>query len=525
MKKFQSNLLLGFITFLMTFLSQRGFYFIKNLSFEVPLQNSIVAFLLFFILSFISQKKVRFLLLNFLIILNFIQMVHLEYFGTKIFPFEIYLFFIEQGEIIGALKEELYHFIYPFIFTIIPLIIIYVFNHKLSDKLIKNKYLFYFFILYLVYNPARTFITGNNWGRQPSAQEFDGMNVYLSTSYFLGRILPEKLSSPQPKGEPFKITFTRGNPKSNTIVFVLGESLSSNHLSLFKYERETTPFLKSMKDNKNFYYLEGISSGVSTDVSVAFLINNTFGRFGKNVIIKGNQCLFKLAKDQGYTTHFYSSQSAEQLRYISNSICPKYIDHYASLNDLDKNIKDPNAADDDILLSKFKDIDLSGKHFIVLHQRGSHAPHNLRYKKEIFKINDGDPRINHYDNSVFEFDSFMEKLFNLFNSKSVKGALVYSSDHGEGMGEMGAFGHGQLVDTSFQIPILIYNNVDSKENTLPMKPTHLNLSLYISHLLGYETSPRFNEIIKSYEILGNDIDGMAGFLELEMKEDSYVIKK
>ncbi len=87
---------------------------------------------------------------------------------------------------------------------------------------------------------------------------------------------------------------------------------------------------------------------------------------------------------QGFSTSFFSAQSEQQLRYIKASICPKYIDSIKSLDDIDPNIADSNAADDLVLIEELKKLNISkkSKQFIVLHQRGTHGPFNLRYPKE-----------------------------------------------------------------------------------------------------------------------------------------------
>jgi glucan phosphoethanolaminetransferase (alkaline phosphatase superfamily) len=261
-------------------------------------------------------------------------------------------------------------------------------------------------------------------------------------------------------------------------------------------------------------------------------MNNTFGLGGASRVIKADRCLFKLAKNNGFKTFFYSAQSSQQLRYIINSLCPKYIDDYKSFIDITKETQDENAVNDHDLLDQVEKIDLTqGRNFIVLHHRGSHSPIGLRFNKEshIFKNSAQDigkaSVINNYDNSTFHLDLFFKKLFEKIKDKK-KTIVLYASDHGEGVGQDNIWGHGMLKKISMDIPVIGYSqNKDFKIklDQLGEIPTHLNLTLLLSNLLGYKTSIPFNSRV-NYRVLGNDLNGFAGWADIIPKEDNYVLK-
>lgn len=514
-----NNFYLSVLIFVITFMGEALFNFIVEMDSLVPLEKYIGLYIFLFLISFIKNQKIRLSLFLFIPILAYFQMLHIKFYGMPVYPSAIYLMFTEVGEIFGTLKEEISLFFVPTMITV-PTLALITYLNKGFSKLKSIPYFQYLFIFYLVYNPARTYLTGNTWGRQPSTQELMGMNIYLSSSYFLGRILPAKLSFNQKElSKKHDFVLKKKAPFSGNIILVLGESLSANHLSLFGHKRKTTPYLDSIRDDSSFYSAKGISSGVSTDVAVAFFMNNTFGLNGQNDVFNGNKCLFKLASESNFQTSFYSSQSQQQLRYITNSICPAFINDYKNLEMIDPELSDSNAADDLKLLnnldSKLKDTN----QFIVLHQRGSHGPYNLRYPKEsaTFKIlgNYQKDRINHYHNSIIEFDKFMKKLIVQVRKSEFPTVILYISDHGEGLGEQGVWGHAALKEPSFTIPVLAYYHKTNRED-LGIKPTHLDISLYLSSLLGYESDMKFP--IKNYQILGNDMDGFAGYLDIEIND-------
>lgn len=526
--RIQNNIILTVLFFGLTSLSQVVFYtYHESLTLNLPFEKFMGLLIILFIFSFIRRPIWRFIAMGFILILSFFQMVHLQYYGLPVYPSEIYLLFSEFGEVVGTLKESMGIFLLPILLTVPSLIILWYCNKNFPSK-ISNRFLHYFFIFYLVYNPIRTYMTGNTWGRQPSTQELDGMNIYLSISYFLGKILPNKLTKKELSNQvnhSVKLEQEKDKLKPRNIIVILGESLSSNHLSLMGYRRKTTPFLDSLKDNKNFIYRRGISSGVSTDISVAFFMNNTFGINGNRSVFSGENCLFNLAKKSNFKTYFYSTQSQEQLRYITNSICPKYIDHYKSLEDIDPNLSDANAVNDHKLFPLLENIDFEkGNQFIILHQRGSHSPYNLRFTKDsdIFYGKMGtskDDSVNHYDNSIYHNDLFFKELISMVDTLKVPTSVFIVSDHGEGMGENGVWGHGMLKKEAFEIPVLYYTNSDeeikSYAKSLQKNPTHLNISLLISKALGFNANIDLTKTPDHYQILGNDMDGFAGFLNLE----------
>jgi len=374
--------------------------------------------------------------------------------------------------------------------------------------------------LYFLYNPIRTMITGNTWGRQPTTQEFHGMNTYLSLSYFLGKIAPSKiLKNNKTNTENLYGDLLTFKPKSESdyknIVIILGESLTPSHMELFGYERETTPFLVGQKENPDFYFTKAVSGGVSTDVSVAFFMNATYGTSGQKIISRGERCFFKLAKNNFRSTYFYSIQSQQQLRYITPYICPDFIEDYRSLDQIAPDVPDVNGASDKQLLPLLSEVlKKDGEKFIVLHMRGSHSPYSLRYSPESKKFTGGDSRIDEYDNSVVEFDSFMKEAIERVGPHFKDTLLIYLSDHGEGLGEEGVWGHGPLLKPSYVIPFIVYGK-DAKDVTAKAFKsnefiTNFNISLFIYDLMGLNPSIKPHQVVPDFQVYGNDLDGFAG---------------
>jgi len=516
-KKLPRHIALAALFFTLTITQQVLFYYVKGFPIVWLTTGKYLGTFAFFVAAtFIRQDSLRFIFLSFVFLVNAFQMGHLSYFGTQLLPNEIFLFISQFHEVQGTLLVEAEHVFLPLLFTAVPAVIGFFAIRKTND-LYGSKILGILFCLYFFYNPARTFVTGNTWGRQPSTEELAGMNVYLSFSYFLGRILPQKFFRGSSTGETnTSSSFTladAGESHWDHVVFILGESLTPNHMSLFGYERPTTPFLLSQVKNPNFLYRRGLSGGVSTDIAVAFFLNMGFGEAGIVKAAKGKHCLFKLAKAKKFSTHFLSTQSAKQLRYIAPYLCASSLDDYRSLEDISPGFADELSGDDKVLLPELeKLIRFKERQFIVLHQRGSHAPWERRSRPENHKF-PHDSKVNYYDNSVLEFDLFMSRLDELIRRSDKKILMVYISDHGEALGENGKWGHGTLSRPAFEVPVLIMSHnralpLIAKE--LPHNVPHFNVSLLLAQELGHTPSAPVSEPPKDYVIYGNDIDGFAG---------------
>ena len=313
------------------------------------------------------------------------------------------------------------------------------------------------------------------------------------------------------------------------IILVMGESQTPWQMGLFKDNLKTTPFLLSLKVDPRFITRVGYSSAVSSDVSLALLFNNTYGVGSTARVSKGESCLFDFAKKGNFKTYYFSTQSKQHLRYIINTLCPHRIDEKKIWEDLaEAKGTDEDASDDMWLLNYLPQ--RNDKSFIVLHQRGGHAPYHKRYQVEdkVYepKGNIQKQRLAHYRNSVVRFDRFFKTLIEKVKKENKPTLIIYASDHGEGFGEEGAYGHASLKKVAAEIPIFIYahelDHLLPTFKSLPNNPTHLNVSLLLSSLFGFENEVLWNHSLPTYKVLGNDMDGFAGGMILNFKDEKLI---
>ncbi len=481
-------------------------------------------FALYFLISFLVSHKTK--ILSFSVVLSFslIQMMHFAFFGAWIFPHEIYLFFTHSFETFETFFRVLNIVFIPLAILIPSWFIIYVMNRITHHKSVKLKYMGIFIIVSLLFFPIRAYVTGHTEGRVPSHLTHSARNMFATLSYFLGAVLPTKLS-----GRDSTLTYpisdmpakVSENPEMN-VVLIVGESLSPNHMSLFGYPRETTPRLDKLKNDPDFFYARALSLGVNTDVAIPSFINMIPRPNGIDQIISGNSCLFRLAKENNLETYFISAQSQQALRYIYNYLCPKYVDHYLNASTIDEENGYFKNALDGVLLDELKRVDLTKNNFIVLHMSGSHSPYENKYPKAFEKfpytdeIDKKKKILNAYDNSVTYSDYIIASVIDYLKAHSDKPTyFFYVSDHGQAAGEKGRYGHGHLFEEAMLIPFLYYtiNNDGTKQYAAIKIFTQLNIGQAIGRRLGYQCQA--DDRNTTFYVNGSDISGMAGYATVD----------
>lgn len=490
-------------------------------------------------LLIISMIKTRAIFITYLVISLFVwfQIVHFSYFGTWIFPLEYMLFFTKFRETFDTFRTVTQIAIIPTIMIILLLVIIYFLLKKNEEKRVKIPYLSYILIVAIFFMPISLYIKDNSRkGHRPSVEYYPLKNIYLSVSHLFSIILPKKfLSHYSGLEQPVVPTpnLVLNNPDIN-IVIIMGESANRNFMSLYGYNIKSTPYLDSLKSDKNFIYKDAISSGVVTDVAIPNFFNMIKQPDGVLQAISTNTCLFKMAKENGFQTYFYSAQAQKQLSQLKSYLCTKWIDEYIDGTSLTKDIDTP--ALDEFLITKIDDIDFSKPNFITLHQRTSHSPSKDTFPKafEFYnKENVGDKKMDQnaidYINSLRYTDYIIENIIKKISEKTTRPTyFIFTSDHSTII-DKNVHGHGRLdYDSVWQIPFIIYgiNNPISLADNFQNFPyiSHYQIGNLVSYLLGYEKSYKYFNTKEDYFVCGADISGFDGVLKISLDEDNNLIK-
>jgi glucan phosphoethanolaminetransferase (alkaline phosphatase superfamily) len=293
----------------------------------------------------------------------------------------------------------------------------------------------------------------------PTAVNPSLVNSINSYSLYFGVLLPEKLLGNRPEKvfPPYEIKEKNIPSAPVTVVLVMGESLTPNHMSLFGYARPTTPVLEALSKNSSFVANRGYSAANATRSSLPMFYTLQYHPLDEERLRRQDSNLFLLAKRHGFSTYYLSAQNSNCLNGVNLSSIDTMVT-YDTRSDLFDREKDEG------LLQLIREIKPGGKKFIVVHQRNVHLPYatNTEHRPDFQRyptanLTFAEASINAYDNAVLYADYLYGEVIKEVRKKT-EGPLYifFTSDHGEELGENGHWAHDQLDLISPAVPIMFY---------------------------------------------------------------------
>lgn len=240
------------------------------------------------------------------------------------------------------------------------------------------------------------------------------------------------------------VTSTR---KPKLMVFVVGETVRSDHLGLNGYHRNTTPLLSKADD---LYSFKNVTScGTSTAYSVPCMFSYADQETYDMDLAKYNENVLDTLQKQGVNVVWRDNNSSS--KGVADRVTMQDF-KTAEINPVcDVECRDIGMLDGlDALVQPKQDT------LIVMHQMGNHGPaYYKRYPKEfeVFKPVcqsselskcDNESVINGYDNAILYTDFFLNSVIDALKDyeQAYDVMMVYVSDHGESLGENNVYLHG-----------------------------------------------------------------------------------
>jgi len=256
--------------------------------------------------------------------------------------------------------------------------------------------------------------------------------------------------------------------KQQLFVLIIGESASRNHMSLYRYRKETNPKLEKRNDILVF---DDVVSPYSNTVETVMSMMTESGIENKKPFHESKD-LIDVFHSMGFKTYWISNQPplgwAESL---ISSIGAK-ADNTKFVNVLNNSTyeSDLKKSLDEKLFEPFSNAldDKAPKKFIILHLMGNHILYNKRYpeKFDIFKgETEKRKMIAEYDNSILYNDFVIDSLFDMLKRNSIKNtnqksSAIYLSDHGENVYDdddiLGHYVVETIPKVNVEIPFLVW---------------------------------------------------------------------
>ncbi len=260
-------------------------------------------------------------------------------------------------------------------------------------------------------------------------------------------------------------------------VMVIGETSRAVNWQLCGYSRPTNKCLSSREGV--VFNRKAFSESNTTHKSVPMLMSGvTASDFDSIGRVKSVITAFREA---GYRTMFVSNQAPNH----------SYTQFFGE--EADRVVYVPDSLghhpyDDEMLVEVERALadTLYNKHFIVLHSYGSHFKYMERYPSgygsfkpdECSEVTEESRQvlINAYDNTIEYTDMWLDRLMGMIEATGWKGAVVYSSDHGEDIldDSRKRFLHASPTPTYYQLHVAMLSWLSSSYiDEYPDKYKHL----------------------------------------------------
>ena len=223
-------------------------------------------------------------------------------------------------------------------------------------------------------------------------------------------------------------------------ILVIGESETRDHMSVYGYSKDTTPWLTSLSDKNEKTGLVLFQNAYSNHthtvpaLTYALSVKNQYN----TVPLKNAYSIMEVAKAAGYTTYWISNQ----IKYgvwdtpVAEIACTA--DHEIWLNG-NVGISLATQYYDEKIVEELSNLKIreDANVFIVCHLMGSHGYYHDRYPAEFNRFKCKQERTGYneivatYDNTVYYTDYLLKNIFKFASSQPSFKGMVYLSDHGE----------------------------------------------------------------------------------------------
>ncbi len=267
------------------------------------------------------------------------------------------------------------------------------------------------------------------------------------------------------------------NSKGKLFVVIIGESTTSNNMSLYGYHRNTNPLLSKIENLSVYHDVISPHAGTTASICKSLTMDNYEG--GNN---KGS--IMQLLNAKGFETYWVSNQqpvgfAETEITKVIYSVKNKF--YLNTGNSEDKHLFD------EVVFGKVNEVinNTNENQVLFVHLQGTHFFYKNRYP-ETFNVFEGisinrrfgnsesQEIVNAYDNSVLYNDYVVSTIINKVKETNRESSVIYFSDHGEEVYQTIDFsGHNDDVGTlpMFQIPFLFWQS----EKFIEKNDVHIDL--------------------------------------------------
>ena len=258
--------------------------------------------------------------------------------------------------------------------------------------------------------------------------------------------------------------------KPRTLVLVIGESTNRQRMSLYGYQRPTTPELDTLRDQLDIFDNVVTPRPYTIEALQQVL---TFADQQNPDAYLTTPSLLNMMKQAGYKTFWITNQQTLTERNTMLTTFSKQADEQVYLNQ-NRN-QNARQYDGDVLEPFARALaDNAPRKLIVVHLLGTHMSYRFRYPEEFERFTTAEgapqnvtrhqlPTYNSYDNAVLYNDFVVGSLIKTYAETDPNGFLVYLADHGEAVFDAPAatvLGRNEASPTSpmYTVPFIVWRS-------------------------------------------------------------------
>ena len=266
-------------------------------------------------------------------------------------------------------------------------------------------------------------------------------------------------------------SFHAGEPRRKNLILLLSDGIRPNHLPSFGYARETMPFLASLwRDSGATLLPRAYSAATESLGGIGSIVSGRSPR----TLSGRSYGIVEFLGNHGYRTHLLLG--GDHFWYELRSI---YGSNVTTFRDMRHNDPTLPVSDDRQITRWARELPPAGDEpaFIMIFFMGTHQMSTLSDEDEYFSTN-GENRplsvfyspsdANQLQNAIDRYDDQLRatdrQLREIWRTLGEKGYLedyfaMFSSDHGQMLGEHGVFGHGAVVwEDAIRIPFAVWSD-------------------------------------------------------------------
>lgn len=274
-------------------------------------------------------------------------------------------------------------------------------------------------------------------------------------------------------------------------VLIISESVRRNNVSLYGYSRKTTPEIENIEKlypNAFIKFSNSFSNATHTSISISFLLAGLSPAVGLDKL-QNSYLVHEIVETLNNIKIAYITSWKYKSNTYADFVYSEAIDYFYCQETEKLPVVVDIATDDAIIPIQFnnflKKLPANEHFFTILHFGDTHYPY---YSPDPKKWDEND-LVDTYDNSIYYQDNLIGQVFKILKEyKRLDETLViYTSDHGEGLGVHRPIGHGHLKDIyTVGVPIWAYiPNQELYRKAIKLKDKNISNSDIAPTILTY----------------------------------------